>query len=114
MKKIALFSILALILSCNNNKTTYKNCSETTYNLNKEASSTIVGTDNKKGVFIVFTAGNTVKITDNLGKETVLTNNNGYSLKNEKSGDTLIIKNFPTDATPDNVLKFGTEYKFYN
>lgn len=114
MKKIALFSVLASILSCNSNQPSYKKCTETTFNFNKEASSQIVSSDNKDGEFVVNQSENKITIIDNLGKETVLTNDNGYSLTNEKVGDTLTIKYFPTDETPSEVLKFGTEYKFYN
>lgn len=113
MKKIALLSFLASILSCNSNQPSYKKCTETTFNFNNQASSKVVSSDNKEGSFIVEQSENKITITDNLGKETVLTNDNGYSLTNEKVGDTLIIKYFPTDTTPSEILKFGTEYKFY-
>ena len=39
---------------------------------------------------------------------------NGFKVSNTMSGDTLILRYMPTEATPESVLKFGAEYKFYN
>ena len=41
------------------------------------------------------------------------TEQHGYKLSNSMSGDTLILKHMPTNATPDEILKYGIEYKFY-
>lgn len=114
MKKILFVPALALLLSCNNGKTTYTKCEQTTYNFNKEAANQLISAENKEGSFTVEVTGNSIKIIDNTGKEKVLKNDNGYSLINKKSGDTLIIENLPTQETPDNILKFGATYKFYN
>lgn len=112
MKKI-LLAISALFLSCNS-KPAFTKCIETTYNLNKEAKNRIVGSETKEGNYTIEVTEATIKITDNTGKETVLNNDNGYSLTNKKSGDTLVIENLPTENTPSEILKFGVEYKFYN
>lgn len=114
MKKILFLSTLASFLSCNNTKPTFLNCSETTYNYNKEAADRIIGTDIKKGSFSVEVSDTFVKIIDQNGKENVLKNDNGYSLTNKKVGDTLVIEHLPTEQTPEEILKFGTTYKFYN
>ncbi|OWP76856.1 hypothetical protein [Flavobacterium oreochromis] len=114
MKKLLFIVASALFSSCKDSKPTYTKCVETTYNFNKEATNKVVGTDTKEGGFTVEISAESIKITDNTGKETVLNSDNGYSLTNKKSGDTLVIENLPTDNTPSEVLKFGTTYKFYN
>lgn len=114
MKKILFLAASALFLSCNNSKPSYTKCIETTYNFNKEAKNRLIGSDNTEGIFAVEIIENTIKITNTTGKETVLNSDNGYSLTNKKSGDTLVIEHLPTEATPAETLKFGTTYKFYN
>lgn len=114
MKKVLFIAVSAMFLSCNESKPTYINCIETTYNLNKEAKEKVVGIDKTKGSFKVEITEGIIKITDDKSKETVLNNDNAYSLTNKKSGDTLIIEHIPTENTPAEILKFGSEYKFYN
>ena len=111
MKKILALSITTLLLSCNSG-TQYTNCTETTFNFDKEAAKRVVETNTTKGTYTIETAN---EVTINGLKEAlVLDENNGYSVINKMSGDTLIIQHFPTENTPSNVLKFGSEYKFYN
>lgn len=113
MKKIILtVALFTTLFSCNDSKPTYTNCIETSYNFNKEANNRVLSIDTLKGNFAVEIA-NDIKITG-FSKELILNTENEYSLTNKKSGDTLIIQNLPTENTPSNVLKFGTEYKFYN
>lgn len=111
MKKILILPIVAFFLSCNS-EPKYANCIETTFNFNKEAASKVVQIDTTKGNYTIEIA-NEIKI-NGLKEELILDQNNGYSVTNEMSGDTLIIKHLPTENTPSNVLKFGSEYKFYN
>lgn len=111
MKKILILPIVAFFLSCNS-EPKYANCIETTFNLNKEAANKVVGIDITKGNYTIEIA-NEIKI-NGLKEALILDQNNGYSVTNEMSGDTLIIKHLPTENTPSNVLKFGSEYKFYN
>lgn len=111
MKKILVLPILALLLSCNS-ETQYTNCAQTTFNFNKEATSKWVETEKTKGTYLIEMAKD-VKIMG-LKEDLILDENNGYLVTNKMSGDTLIIQHFPTENTPSEVLKFGTEYKFYN
>jgi len=111
MKKILALPLLAFLLSCNSG-TQYTNCTETTFNFNKEAANKVVGIETTKGNYTVETA-NGVTI-NGLKEALILDENNGYSVINKMSGDTLIIQHFPTENTPSEVLKFGSEYKFYN
>lgn len=114
MKKILFVAASALLLSCNNSKPTYTKCIETSYNLNKEAIDKVIGINKTEGGFTVEITKNIIKIIDNKGKETLLNDNNGYSVTNKMIGDTLVIQNLPTESTPLNILKYGNEYKFYN
>lgn len=52
-------------------------------------------------------------ITDD-GSKHIYTKADGFKLGNAMSGDTLILKYFPTDNTPSQTLPYGLEYKFYN
>lgn len=114
MKKILFIAAKALFLSCNDSKTTYTKCTETTYNFHKEAANKVIESENTEGSFTVEISNEIIKITDNKGKETLLKKDDGYSLINKNNGDTLVIENFPTENTPLEVLSYGTEYKFYN
>lgn len=114
MKKLLFIAASALFSSCKDSKPTYTKCIETTYNYNKEAVNKIVGNDTKAGEFTIEITAESIRIIDNTGKETVLNSDNGYSLTNQKSGDTLVVENLPTEKTPSEILKFGTTYKFYN
>jgi hypothetical protein len=115
MKKISLLVALALFLSCNESKPIYSKCIEIGYNFNKEAANEIMSVDTLNGTFNVEISSELVKITDQNGKENVLKNNDtGFLVTNKMVGDTLVIQYFPTAKTPSNVLKFGSEYKFYN
>lgn len=111
MKKILILPIVAFFLSCNS-EPKYANCIETTFNLNKEAANKVVGIETTKGNYTIEIA-NEIKI-NGFDEETILKEENGYSVTNEMSGDTLIIRYLPTENTPSDVLKFGSEYKFYN
>jgi hypothetical protein len=113
MKKILFIAASALFLSCNDSKPIYTKCIETTYNLNKEAINKIIEVNKKEGHFTVEVNADLIKITDDTGKETVLNNDKGYSLTSKKIGDTLVVENLPTETTPSEVLKYGSQYKFY-
>ncbi|WP_268848126.1 hypothetical protein [Flavobacterium aestivum] len=114
MKKILAISVTTLFLSCNNSGKTYTKCIETSYNLNKEAIDKVISVNKTDGGFTVEIVNNTIKIVDKNGKETLLNDDNGYSVANKMIGDTLVIESLPTEATPSNILKYGNEYKFYN
>jgi hypothetical protein len=110
MKKILTLSIMACFLSCDT-ESSYTKCIETTFNFNDEAKNKVVSVDTIEGNFTIKTASEVSII--GFDKEVVLDAKNGYLPKQERKGDTLIIQYFPTEYTPSNVLKFGTQYKFY-
>lgn len=111
MKKILALPILAFLLSCNSG-TQYVNCTETSFNFNKDAMNEVVEVKKTKGNYTI----NSGTETNIIGfeNETILKEDLGYSVTNKMNGDTLVIQHFPTENTPSNVLKYGTEYKFYN
>lgn len=111
MKKLLILPLMAFFLSCNS-ESKYTNCIETTFNLNKEAINKVVEIDTTKGNYTIEIT-NEIKI-NGFDKETILKEENGYSVTNKISGDTLTIQHLPTENTPSNVLKYGSEYKFYN
>ena len=111
MKRILPLSIIAFLYSCNT-ESSYTKCIETTFNFNDEAKNKVVSVDTPEGNFTIKTASEISII--GFDKDVVLDTKNGYLPKQETKGDTLIIQYFPTEYTPSNVLKFGTEYKFYN
>ncbi|WP_452219938.1 hypothetical protein [Lacinutrix salivirga] len=128
--------ILSLILfSCGNSteKCQYTKMMTVSYNFNKEASSKIIGVDTTSGCYSITKENNTADLKDSKNKFRILIKSNpnvfeitdgeknriwneenGYKLGNAMSGDTLILRYVPTKNTPENILKFGTEYKFYN
>lgn len=103
------------------------------YNFNNEASSKIISIDTISGCYSITKDNNTADLKDSKNNFKILIKTNpnifeitdgdknrtckeerGYKLGNTMSGDTLILRHVPTSSTPDNILKFGTEYKFYN
>lgn len=133
MKKTLILPIVAFFLSCNS-KPTYTKMVETTYNFNKMAGNAILKTDTIKSDFIeadkngstfiyddngdyiinVSANPNKIEIVESETKGSKWLEERGFKITNEKIGDTLVIRYFPTKNTPSNILKFGTEYKFYN
>jgi hypothetical protein len=111
MKKNLILPIVAFFLSCNS-EPKYTNCIETTFNLNQESVNKVVQSDTTKGNYTIEIA-NEIKI-NGFDKGILLNDQSGYSVTNKMSGDTLIIQHLPSKNTPSNVLKFGSEYKFYN
>lgn len=130
MKKILALPILVLFAACNT-QPNYTKMVERTYNFNKYAANIVMSSDTTSGSFIEADNNGGTMIYDNnsdfilnasitslevaTSKTTgnKLVARNGFEITQEKIGDTLILKYFPTDKTPTNVLKFGTEYKFY-
>jgi hypothetical protein len=110
MKKILTLAIVTCFLSCDK-EISYNKCIETTFNFNDETKNKVTSVDTVEGNFIIKTASEISII--GFDKKVVLNTKNGYLPSQEIKGDTLIIKYFPTEYTPSNVLKFGTEYKFY-
>ncbi len=105
---------MALFLSCSNSEPTYTNCIQSTFNFNNEAANRLLESDKKEGRFTIELSSNLVKITDEKGNIKVLNTDKGYTVTNKKSGDTLVVEHLPTENTPSEILKFGSEYKFYN
>jgi PDZ domain-containing secreted protein len=114
MRKTIILAAVIMFISCNNSANTYTKCIETSYNLNKETIDKVISINKTDGGFTVEILNNTIKIVDKNGKETLLNDDNGYSVTNKMIGDTLVIGYLPTENTPSNVLKYGSEYKFYN
>lgn len=111
MKKLLILPLMAFFLSCNS-EPKYTNCIETTFNLNKEAINKVVEIDTTKGNYTIEIA-NEIKI-NGFDEQIILNDEGSYQATNKMSGDTLIIQHLPTENTPSNVLKYGSEYKFYN
>lgn len=133
MKKILALSITALLSSCSSNPD-YTKMVELTYNFNNKAANLIMESDTLKDDFTQVKDGdklyvdasngqfflklsnnpNTIEMLDNEGSGSKLEENRGFKITNKMVGDTLVIQYFPTESTPSSILKFGTEYKFYN
>lgn len=131
MKKVLALPLMALLLSCSS-KPNYTKMVETTYNFNNMAASLIMESDtivgsyieaDKDGAtfiyennsdFILKASTNSIEIMESKEKGNKLIEDRGFEITNKKVGDTLIIQYFPTESTPASVLKFGTEYKFFN
>ena len=111
MRKTLILPVIAFFLSCNK-ATEYTNCTKTTFNLNQEAISKVIEIDTTKGNYTIEIAKE-IKI-NGFEKEIILNDEGGYLPTSKMSGDTLIIRHLPTENTPSDVLKYGSEYKFYN
>lgn len=144
MKKtfcILIASLSLAFVSCNSSteKCQYSNMISTTYNFNKNASSKIVSIDSLSGCFTAGRKMNGDKLEKVLIKNTksdfeiianfspkkefevirgekrnTIDEKNAYYLNVEIIKDTLLVEILPTEYTPDNILKFGTRYKFFN
>ncbi len=133
MKKTAALALATLLLSCTS-KPTYKKMVETTYNFNSSAVNFIMNSDTlkanfieveKKGstfifdnksdfIFKVSKAPNQIEIVESNGEGIKWVEDRGFKITHKKVGDTLIVHFFPTKNTPASIVKFGTEYKFFN
>jgi len=135
MKKLLVLPTLALIVSCSS-KPSYTKMVETTYNFNSSAVNLILESDSITSDFVEIVKGdttfvmdldgkfimkllknsvpNTIEMINTQGVGSKIVEERGFKISNKKVGDTLIIQYFPSKETPLNVLKFGTEYKFYN
>lgn len=133
MKKKHLLPIMGLIVSCSS-KPNYTKMVETTYNFNSSAVNLIIESDTTAGDFIevdkdgsifVFENNsdfilkasknpNQLEIVESKGNGSKWVEERGFEITSKKSGDTLIVHFFPTENTPAGIIKFGTEYKFFN
>jgi len=133
MKITAVIAILALLLSCTP-KPAYNKMVETTYNFNKSAVSLIISSDTSKAhyievekkssififeknsdfIFKVSKNPSQIEIVDHKGNGSKWIEERGFKITSRKEGDTLIVEYFPTQSTAASILKFGTEYKFFN
>lgn len=133
MKKAVLTSFVALLISCNSNSK-YNIMVESNYNLNRMAASLILKSDTTRSAYnavekkastfiydnksdFIFKVSNDprkIEIIDSSGKVIKWSEGRGYKITTSKSGDTLVVRFFPTSSTPETIYKFGMEYKFYN
>lgn len=130
MKKTLALPILALLASCTT-QPNYTKMVVKSYNFNKYAANLVMSSDTTSGSyieadkdgtvfvyddntdFILNASDTTIEIAESKTKGNKWVEERGFEVTHKKKGDTLIIQYFPTDKTPDNVLKFGSEYKFY-
>lgn len=133
MKKTLALPLAALLLSCTS-KPSYKKMVETTYNFNKLAVNFVMSSDTvktdyieieKQGkififdnksdfIFKVSKNPNQIEIVKSNGEGFKWIEERGFKITHKKARDTLIVHFFPSDSTPASIVKFGTEYKFFN
>lgn len=132
MKKAVLTSLVVLLFSCNSNSK-YSTMVESTYNLNRMAASLILKSDTTRSaysavekkastfiydnksdfIFKVSDDPSKIEIIDSSGNLIKWSEERGYKITIRNSGDTLVVRFFPTANTPKFIYKFGMEYKFY-
>lgn len=132
MKNTAVLPLLALALSCAP-KPDYETMVETSYNFNRAAVKPITSSDTTRAGYLVVEKNestfifinksdfilkysknpNQIDMISAKGESFKWTEQRGYKISCKKIGDTLLVRFFPSKATPDSVFKFGLEYKFF-
>ena len=131
-KKLPALLLLSLLISCTS-KYKYHKMVQTDYNLNSFRASEIIRSDTTAGNYIetekkeslfifednsdfIFKVSKNppqIDIVDREGNNSSFVEERGFEITSKKAGDTLIVRYFPTKSTPENILKFGAEYKFF-